>query len=97
MSNIPDEFLLKVYDQTGIIFEDTVVAVSATNDTGPLSILSGHTNFISKISGSLTEETLFAYLKDGSTRGFFVESGVIKVFENIVEVFLVLDIQINLE
>lgn len=96
MAQIPELFQLKVYNETGVLFEDSVVAISAENDTGPLSILSGHTNFISTINGSITEEKLIVYLPDGSTKGFLLESGVIKVFENLVEVFLVLDLNLGL-
>lgn len=96
MAQIPELFPLKVYNETGVIFEDEVAAISAENDTGPLSILSGHTNFISTINGSITEEKLIVYMQDGSTKGFLLESGVIKVFENTVEVFLVLDLNLDL-
>ena len=93
---IPEEFQLKIFDENGVIYDEMVTAVSAENETGPLSILSGHTNFISTIKGSLTEEMLFAYKKDGSTRGFMLESGVIKIFENSVEIYLVLDLNLDL-
>ena len=96
MAQIPDEFQLKVYDENGVIFDQSVSAISAENEAGPLSILSGHTNFISTINGSLTDERLIAHLSDGSTKGFLLESGVIKVFENIAEVFLVLDINLGI-
>ncbi len=96
MATISEEFQLTIYSQSGLIFDKPVVAVSAENEVGPLSILSGHSNFITTIKGSLTDEMLFAYFKDGSTKGFLLESGVIKVFENKVEVFLVLDLNLDL-
>lgn len=96
MNEISEEFSLKIYDSNGLIFDKPVVAVSAENDTGPLSILSGHTNFITTINGSLSEEKLFAHFKDGSTKGFLLESGVIKVLNNRTEIFLVLDLNLNL-
>lgn len=91
-----DEFQLKIYNDKGLLFDKPVVAVSAENEVGPLSILAIHSNFITTINGSLTEEMLFAYFKDGTVKGFLLESGVIKVFENVVEVYLVLDLNLNL-
>lgn len=96
MTEISEEFNLKVYNQNGIIFDEPVVAISAENEVGPLSILSGHSNFITLIDGSVTDEKLFAYFKDGSKKGFLLESGVIKSYNNEVEVFLVLDLQLNI-
>lgn len=96
MAAINEEFQLKVFDQTGLIFDELVVAVSAENEAGPLSFLAGHTNFISIIKGSLTKEMLFAYFKDGSKKGFLLESGVVKVLDNIVEVYLVLDLNLSI-
>ncbi len=96
MGTISKEFQLSIYSQSGLIFDQPVVAISAENEVGPLSILAGHSNFITTINGSLTTEMLFAYFKDGSTKGFLLESGVIKVFENKAEVFLVLDLNLNL-
>ena len=97
MVAIDEEFQLKVFDQNGLIFDELVVAVSAENETGPLSFLAGHTNFISTITGSLTKEMLFAYFKDGSQKGFLLESGVVKVLDNAVEAYLVLDLNLNIE
>ncbi len=97
MVAIDEQFQLKVYNQNGLIFDELVTAVSAENETGPISFLSGHTNFITTIKGSLTDEMLFAYFKDGSKKGFLLESGVVKIFNNVVEVFLVLDLNLNIE
>lgn len=96
MAAISEEFQLKIYNDKGLIFDDSVIAVSAENEVGPLSILSGHSNFITTINGSLVEEMLFAYFKDGTTKGFLLESGVIKVYDNIVEVYLVLDLNLDI-
>lgn len=97
MAAINEEFQLKVFDQNGLIFDELVVAVSAENATGPISFLAGHTNFISTINGSLTQEMLYAYFKNGSQKGFLLESGVVKVLDNIVEVYLVLDLNLNIK
>ncbi len=96
MQAISEEFQLSVYSEGGLIFDQPVVAISAENEVGPLSILSGHSNFIATITGSLTQEMLFAYFRDGSTKGFLLESGVIKIFENKAEVYLVLDLNLDL-
>ena len=92
---IPKVFSLKVFDENGLIFDKNVASVSAENDTGPLSILPGHINFISTIRGSLEDEKLIANFEDGTTKGFLLESGVIKVYENKVNIYLVLDFDIT--
>jgi hypothetical protein len=52
-------------------------------------VLSGHTNFISVITGSLNENKLVVHLPNQQTQEFIIQQGVLKVFENAAEVFLV--------
>lgn len=91
MPQIPDTFPLRIFDESGQLFSGEVVAIEAVNETGPFSILSGHTNFISVISGSLDENKLVIHFLDGKTRDFIIQHGVIKMFENSAEIFLVFE------
>ncbi len=91
---IPETFLFTVYDETGVLFQNQVTAIEAVNEEGPLSVLSGHTNFISVIKGSLTQNLLVAHLPDGTKHGFILQQGVLKVFNNQAEVFIVFDLAI---
>lgn len=97
MQQIPETFQFTVFDETGIIFKDAILALEAVNEAGPFSVLSGHTNFISVIKGSLTENLLVAHLPNGTTHGFILERGVLRVFENQAEVYIVFDLGISLD
>lgn len=96
MSKIPDTFKLTIYDETGMLFSDMVQSIEAVNETGPFSVLSGHTNFISVITGSLNENKLVVHLADNSTQEFILQKGVFKMFENEAEVYIVFDLNVTL-
>lgn len=89
MPIIPDTFPLTIYDETGQLFSGEVAAIEAVNETGPFSVLSGHTNFISVITGSLNENKLIIHTSNQQTREFIISQGVLKIFENTAEIFLV--------
>jgi len=91
MSNIPDTFNLVVYDESGELFSGPVAAIEAVNEAGPFSVLSGHTNLLSVISGSLDNNKLVIHFLDGNMREFIIQQGVLKIFENAAEIFLVFE------
>ncbi|MFZ1721177.1 MAG: hypothetical protein WAU07_01605 [Microgenomates group bacterium] len=89
---IPDQFSLTIFDQAGILFQQNVVALSAVNDTGPFSILPGHSNFISIINGSLSDNLLQVHIAENQIQDFILELGVIRCFNNSVEIYRVIEI-----
>lgn len=72
-----------VRDRAGALFEGEAEAVSSHNDKGPFDILPLHTNFISIIHKGVT-----LHLKDKVVKDLSFETGVLKVAENKVEVYL---------
>lgn len=96
-SALPEYFDLTIFDQSGILFKQQVVALSAVNDVGPFSILPGHSNFISIINGSLSDNLLQVHLPSGRIEDFILELGVIRCFNNAVEIYRVIEIDEVLE
>jgi len=72
-----------VRDRAGALFEGEAEVVSSHNDKGPFDILPLHTNFISIIHKGVT-----LYLKDKIVKDLSFETGVLKVAENKVEIYL---------
>ncbi len=93
----PDVFSLTIYDQSGILFDQEVVALSAVNEAGPFSILPGHSNFISIINGSLSDNLLQVHLAENTIQDFILELGVIRCYQNKVEIYRVIEIEEALE
>lgn len=80
---ILDTFQLTIYDRGGIQFHDYVKGVAATNDSGPFSIISGHANFISIITGDL-----LLVFSDKTEKRMPGEKGVLRHFDNRLEIYL---------
>lgn len=72
-----------IRDREGIIFEGPVTALSSFNDKGPFDVLPMHANFISLIHRSLT-----LHFRDLPSRRLEMETGVLKVRDNMVQVYL---------
>jgi len=65
------------------IFQGKAIAVSCINDTGPFDVLPLHSNFI-----SLIKNYILLYESKTKIRKVQFEQGIIKVFENNVDIFL---------
>ena len=65
------------------VFTGQAVAVSSVNQKGPFDILPYHENFISIIKDHVT-----IYLTQEKTQTIPVEKGILKVFENTIEIYL---------
>ncbi|KKU51058.1 MAG: hypothetical protein A3H69_04840 [Candidatus Sungbacteria bacterium RIFCSPLOWO2_02_FULL_47_9] len=72
-----------VRDREGILFEGEAESVSSVNETGKFDVLALHANFISIINEYITLRT-----PDGITKTIPLRIGIIKVRENLVEVYL---------
>lgn len=81
--SIPDSFQLAVINHQGPLFQGLAKAISTNNTVGPLSVLPGHTNFISII----TEQLQVVDVGD-NIHSFEMDLGVIRVFANEVEIYV---------
>lgn len=63
-------------------FEGKATAVSCVDDKGPFDVLPGHQNFIAIIKYHVV------VTMEKEKKNFLIDSGIIKVSENIVYIFL---------
>ncbi len=75
--------LAVVRDRNNLLFEGQVDAVSSFNDKGPFDILPQHANFI-----SLIKKSIVIHISKTQEKKFEVESGLLKVRDNSIEVYL---------
>ena len=78
-----EKLLVIVRDRNTLIFQGQVEAVSSFNDMGPFDVLPRHANFI-----SLIKQAIILHLMDKTEKRIEVTSGVMKVRENNMEVYL---------
>lgn len=65
------------------LYEGTAIAISSINEKGPFDVLPTHANFITLVNKKLTiHETA------DKKREFEIDSGILKVINNKVTVFL---------
>lgn len=75
--------ILAVRSREKTLFEGEAKAVTSYNDKGIFDILPYHTNFI-----TLIKKSLIIHKVEGSSEELKVESGVLKVSQNQVHVYL---------
>jgi F0F1-type ATP synthase epsilon subunit len=88
---MPDEStILRVLfrNREKIIFQGNAHAVSSLNNTGKFDILPHHINFITMI-----KEYLKIYLPDKSMLEFKIKSGVMKVLNDNVEIYVGVEVE----
>lgn len=83
VSVLPDSIPVVVHQRDGVLFEGETVAIESENEAGPLSILPGHSNFISLLSSKVV-----LHLADGQEQTFEIDSALIRVFESQAVIFL---------
>ena len=74
---------LSIKNRQGIMFNDTVKAVSSYNDKGPFDILPQHENFI-----SLIKQKIVIHKNDNKTEEFKIDSAVLRVYKNNVNIYV---------
>lgn len=74
---------LHVVTPDSVLYNGPVKSISGKNKKGPFDILSYHTNFVSIIDGSVTIREL-----DGNVRELPVGTAIVKVYKNVVYVFV---------
>lgn len=84
VAHLTDERLhVVIKSHEGIVFDGQVFAITSTNTNGKFDVLPYHSNFI-----SIIKEVLILYEKKESPKQIKIESGVMKVSENDIEIFL---------
>lgn len=78
-----EKLLVIIRDRNNLLFQGPVDTISSFNDKGPFDILPEHENFI-----SLINKAVIIHLPGKQEKRIEVESGVLKVRENNVEVYL---------
>ena len=77
------ELHIHVRNPENVLFEGYVNAVSSYNEKGPFDVLPLHESFI-----SLIKKYLKIYQRNGQIKEIKVDTGVLKVFKNKIEVYL---------
>ena len=72
-----------VRSRTKVYFQGDVYSVTSYNDKSIFSVLPKHANFISLIQNKIVVRPV-----DGKEMEVVMERGVIRVYENIIEVYL---------
>lgn len=82
---MPDSQLVHVTVRTpeGVVFEDAVQALSATNEAGLFDIIYEHTNFVTVLTGDV-----ILHLQSGEEKTIPVQTGVLRAFNSGVDVLI---------
>lgn len=85
MDNQPANDILQVHIKTrdGVLFDGNAKAVTSWNQKGVFDILPEHANFICLIRDFITIHQV-----DHSLKQIKIESGVLRVVKNIVEIYV---------
>lgn len=81
-----DALLVMVVSPETTVFSGKVKALTLTNELGSFDVIPYHETFI-----SLLKERITLFLIDNSKKEIEVDSGVIRVYKNNVDIFLGLD------
>lgn len=87
---IPTSLDVLVFDHKEKQFAGEVDSIKAQNEKGPLSLLPGHTNFISIIKDELVLNT-----SGGQTKNFTFETGILRCFNSKIDVYLGIELDIE--
>lgn len=74
---------INVRSRTDVFFNGKARSISSVNESGPFDVLAMHANFITVIQKTLKIET-----EENGVREFGIDSGVMRVSENKVDVYL---------
>jgi F0F1-type ATP synthase epsilon subunit len=80
---VPTELVVTVKSPEKTFFQGKAIAITSMNKEGTFDILPYHTNFISLIS-----KTLIIHESKTSHITIPMEAGIMKVWENIVHIYL---------
>ena len=83
LSTIPQTFVLKILNQSRVVFIGKVKAIASANAYGSFDILPGHTNFVAIIF-----QKLILYPQIGVKQEFEIDTGILRFINNSCEVYL---------
>ncbi|MBI2009879.1 MAG: hypothetical protein HYS86_01745 [Candidatus Chisholmbacteria bacterium] len=83
MSALIPPVFVRVRDREKVIFEGQVTSITSVNRVGKFDVLSRHANFITLVGEKLILRTL-----EGREEEIKVETGVMRVQENKVQVYV---------
>jgi len=89
-NTIPETLELAIYDSQRQQFTGKVYSIETNNEIGPLSLLPGHTNFISIVKTKLSVNS-----ESGRIKEFQFETGILRVFNSHVDVYLGIELDIE--
>lgn len=72
-----------INDRTGVLFSGEVAAVSSTNELGTFDILGEHANMVTTIT-----EKVILHKINKTTQEFKLNSGLLRVTKNHVEIYI---------
>lgn len=75
--------LVKIRSKVKIFYDGAAYAVSSINEIGPFDILSQHANFVTIIKDYVT-----VHKNMQNKEEFKIDKGILRVRENLVEVFV---------
>ena len=89
MESKPDNkiFYVKVTSPDGLVFGGNVLSITSINNYGEFDILSSHANFI-----TIIEDKVILVLEDKTKKEYKVDNGIIRAFENNVDVYLGIEV-----
>lgn len=85
-NTFPEKIKLIVQSPDETLFEGEAYAVSSINQKGEFDILPGHTNFVSLIT-----DILVIHISETESKDYPITTGLLKVADNSVEVYLGVD------
>ena len=77
-----DQLNLTIRSREEVLYEGPIKSVSSVNKTGKFDILGKHANFI-----TLIHDTLLIVEPDGKERQILVESAILKVTSNVINIY----------
>ena len=82
----PGLLFVQVVQGDKVLYEDDASTVSSRNSRGRFDILPQHTNYI-----SLIKEFVSIYNLQGKEKQITIKNGIMRVYEDVVEIFLGFD------
>lgn len=80
---VKDTISVIIRNRKGIVLEEEVKAVTSFNEKGVFDVLPEHANFISIIKDNLT-----IHKKGGEKKEIKINQGILKVYENEINIYL---------
>ena len=83
MGKADDYLMVKMSTPEKVLFEGQALSLSSINAKGDFNMMVDHTNFITVI-----KDKLILFLDHDQQREFDVDMGILRCFDNNIEVFL---------